>query len=71
MAACVVCNLPVLSPLTLPSGELCHSRCRVDALMGERHQAPRLGLRPPPRSHPAIRKASLAGIIRKRRMGSS
>jgi hypothetical protein len=71
MAACVVCNLPVLSPVTLPSGELCHLRCRVEVLTRPRHQGPKAGSRPLAQGHPAIRKASLADVLRKRRTGSS
>ncbi len=61
MAACVVCDRPILNPVTLPSGKLCHERCYEEALKKERLEATtkmkgRSAPRPTPPSHPAIRR---------------
>ena len=56
MAACVVCNLPVVTPAFLPSGAICHMRCRAEAQRRERQQEAEAESTAPPPSHPAIRK---------------
>lgn len=60
LAACVVCDRPILNPVTLPSGKLCHERCYEEALKKERLAAAktkgRSAPRPTPPSHPAIRR---------------